>query len=92
MERRELKFHGRVQGVGFRYTAVQTSANFAVTGWVKNLPDLTVQMVVEGEPGEVDRFLAELERQILRGYGKVRESELVESGPATGDFVEFSVR
>ena len=39
-------FSGRVQGVGFRYTSNQIAWRFDVTGWVKNLPDGSVQMVV----------------------------------------------
>jgi acylphosphatase len=57
-ERREVYFEGEVQGVGFRYTAQRVAAKFAVTGYVRNLPDGRVLLVAEGHPSEVDRFLA----------------------------------
>jgi acylphosphatase len=53
-------FQGRVQGVGFRYTTKDTARGFDVRGWVKNLPDGTVELQVDGEPDEVTAFLKEL--------------------------------
>ena len=50
-------FSGMVQGVGFRYTARRIAQGYAVAGYVRNLPDGTVELVAEGEPGEVERFL-----------------------------------
>ena len=47
-QRREVYFSGRVQGVGFRYTVRMVASRFAVTGFVKNLPDGRVQLVAEG--------------------------------------------
>ncbi len=51
-------YSGRVQGVGFRYTAQHLAAGYAVAGYVRNLPDGDVELVAEGEPDEVERFLA----------------------------------
>ncbi len=53
-------FEGRVQGVGFRYTVKDLARGFEVTGWVKNLPDGTVELQVAGEPGEVADFILEI--------------------------------
>ena len=50
--RLHVYYSGHVQGVGFRYSAKQLSLEFDVTGWVKNLPDGRVEMVIEGERGE----------------------------------------
>ena len=50
-------FSGRVQGVGFRYSAKQLALGFDVTGWVSNLDDGRVEMQVMGEPLEVADFL-----------------------------------
>src|SRR4029079_16800556 len=60
LERRQVYYSGRVQGVGFRYTARQIAGRFAVTGFVENLGDGRVHLIVEGETREIDRFLAEL--------------------------------
>ena len=66
MERREIRFTGRVQGVGFRATARAIAARHAVTGWVRNEPDGSVLMQIQGAPAEVDRTLDELNRAMHR--------------------------
>ena len=45
--RRRLVYHGRVQGVGFRYTARSIARRHPVSGWVRNLPAGTVELLVE---------------------------------------------
>ena len=53
-------FEGRVQGVGFRYTIKELSRGFDVCGWVKNLPDGSVELQVMGESDEVESFIKEI--------------------------------
>lgn len=53
-------FRGRVQGVGFRYAVKNLARSFDVCGWVRNLPDGTVELQVTGEPGEVNGFIREI--------------------------------
>ena len=50
--------HGRVQGVNFRYYTLQTANQLALTGWVCNRPDRTVEVVAEGPPAALERLLA----------------------------------
>ena len=50
--------HGRVQGVGFRYTAREAALDFGVAGWVRNLPDGAVEIVAQGPPAAVARMTA----------------------------------
>jgi acylphosphatase len=57
---RQVIFEGRVQGVGFRYAAKELARGFEVCGWVKNLPDGTVELQISGEAGEVAEFIREL--------------------------------
>lgn len=47
--RKHMIFHGRVQGVGFRYTAKYLARSMNLTGWVKNEYDGTVVMEVQGK-------------------------------------------
>jgi acylphosphatase len=56
-ECRRAYFSGRVQGVGFRVTAYQLARDFRVVGFVRNLRDGRVELVVEGEPAEIDALL-----------------------------------
>lgn len=46
--RKRIVFHGRVQGVGFRYNAKYMAQSMGLTGWVKNEYDGTVLMEVQG--------------------------------------------
>ncbi len=59
MVRTVATVYGRVQGVGFRDTVVAHAWNFAVAGTVRNLSESgAVEIDVEGEPHEVEMFLA----------------------------------
>lgn len=58
--RMTVVFRGRVQGVGFRYTAVELAAAFPVSGTVENLPDGTVRLVVEGTREACEAYLEAL--------------------------------
>ncbi|HYT94416.1 MAG TPA: acylphosphatase [Gemmataceae bacterium] len=55
--RKRVLYAGQVQGVGFRYTTRRLADGFAVAGCVRNLPSGEVELIAEGEPGEVQRFL-----------------------------------
>lgn len=65
-------FTGRVQGVGFRYSAVQVAKEFEVTGFVKNLADGRVQLEAQGTKGEVDAFVKAVEERM---HGFIRKTE-----------------
>jgi len=85
--RSEVLYSGRVQGVGFRWTARQIAEGFAVTGFVKNLADRRVQLVVEGAPDEIDRFLAEIAERM---GDHIRDISAA-SAPAKGEFHTFEI-
>lgn len=59
--RKRLRFHGRVQGVGFRYTASHYANDLRLTGWVHNEYDGTVLMEVQGSPEGIDQLLGLLQ-------------------------------
>jgi acylphosphatase len=63
---KRVYYTGRVQGVGFRYTAQHLAQGFPVTGYVRNLPGGQVELVAEGEPDDVAAFLAAVARQMSR--------------------------
>ena len=72
-EVRRYFFEGRVQGVGFRYSTRQLAMGFDVVGWVRNLADGRVEMLVAGESQELDEFLEEIHDSPLGHY--IREQE-----------------
>ncbi len=65
-------FRGQVQGVGFRRTAYQLAQSFAIGGFVRNQPDGSVLLELEGAAGEVDKFLARLQETMK---SKITEME-----------------
>lgn len=60
---RKVIFEGRVQGVGFRYTVKELARGFEVCGWVKNLPDGTVELQAMGEAAELEAFIREIREE-----------------------------
>lgn len=58
--RRRVVFHGRVQGVGFRYTARFAAESLGLTGWVKNEWDGSVLMEVQGGELLVNKLMVRL--------------------------------
>ena len=58
--RRHICFYGRVQGVGFRFTAMQLAQGLGLTGWVKNEWDGTVSMEVQGREALIQKLLVGL--------------------------------
>jgi acylphosphatase len=83
-----VTFRGNVQGVGFRYTTVRVASSFTVTGCVMNMPDGTVEMVVEGERDEITAFLEAVCDRMGR---HIRDHDVQWKTP-TGEFSEFGVR
>jgi len=81
-------FSGRVQGVGFRYTASDLARDFAVTGYVKNLRDGGVELLAEGEPDEIDRFLATVRERMRGNIRDVKSRDCA----AQGTYRDFIIR
>ena len=80
-------YSGNVQGVGFRATAVMIARDYSVTGWVKNLADGRVQLLVEGPEHDVTKFL-----KAIRDHwkGDIKKEETEEQKP-TGKFKKFEI-
>jgi acylphosphatase len=87
-ERRQVFYSGQVQGVGFRYTTHSIARGYQVTGYVQNLPDGRVELVAEGDPNELDHFLAEVTDRL---GGRLRDQRC-DRRPALGEFASFEIR
>ncbi len=86
--RRQCFFRGRVQGVGFRYTAKNIALQHNISGYVKNLPDGRVELVMEGPDQEMDQVIQALNNRMT---GFIREIDL-NTLPATGEFEQFHIK
>jgi acylphosphatase len=82
MVRYTVHFSGHVQGVGFRYTARDIAGNHDLAGYVQNLHDGRVLLVIEGEAEHLEAYLESLTRQMGRFVG----SRTLDRSPATGEF------
>lgn len=80
---------GLVQGVGFRYATQRMARRLDLTGFVRNLPDGRVEVVVEGPPDKVK----ELESWLHHGppMARVDRIESFDLEP-TGQYTDFSIR
>ena len=61
-------YSGRVQGVGFRYTAKNVATGYEVTGTVRNLADGRVELVAEGLKDELEAFQEGIRESGLGGF------------------------
>ena len=84
MTRLHFIFHGRVQHVGFRYTAYYFTRQLYITGWVDNLSDGTVEMEAQGNPIQLQKLLSKLKGQFRIDHIEV---EKIESIPYERRFV-----
>ncbi|MBN1195976.1 MAG: acylphosphatase [Candidatus Aminicenantes bacterium] len=62
METRRYTVTGRVQGVGFRFSARQTAWKLGIRGWVRNNPDGSVTIMAKADPGQLQVFESFLQR------------------------------
>jgi len=67
-QRVHLKITGAVQGVGFRDFTARAARELSVVGWVRNLPDGSVELVAEGK----DDAVAELQKKVSKGPSGAR--------------------
>ena len=86
--RRTVRYSGTVQGVNFRRSTARVAEGYSVLGYVRNEPDGTVRLVVEGRPGVLSRFLTDV-GEVMDGY--IAEAA-VEETLATGEFSRFEIR
>lgn len=84
-----LIISGRVQGVGFRFSAHDEAKDLALAGWVRNLPGGDVEIVAEGRREKLKMLVAWAHLGPSSAHvTDVREEWL----DFTGEFTEFRIR
>lgn len=81
-------FSGHVQGVGFRYSVLQSAKEFEVAGFVSNLADGRVQLEAEGGEAEVTSFIDAVQEK-MHGYIRKMERRVQRGAPR---FSGFSIK
>ena len=83
-----VHYSGHVQGVGFRFSALDVAKEFEVAGFALNLADGRVQVEVEGLKSDVDAFLDALAERM---HGHIRKVERSDQERAR-QFSGFTIR
>jgi len=60
ISRRHYLFDGRVQGVGFRFTAKMIADGLGLTGWIMNCTGSQVEMEIQGNQESIDKMIAQI--------------------------------
>jgi acylphosphatase len=79
---------GRVQGVGFRYSAIREARRLGLRGMVRNLGDGSVEVIAEGGLDALDSLLEWLRRGPPGAF--VRGVEAIHV-PPSGQYEDFEV-
>lgn len=85
----ELLVSGRVQGVGFRYFALQTAQIYQMHGYVQNRVNGSVKIIAQGKPAHIQAFIAAIKAGPSRGF-----IDSVQLSPITAaiQYQDFHVR
>ena len=77
---------GRVQGVGYRYFTQNLANTMGLSGWVRNLPDGTVEVLGIGGKEELERFLHKLKAGPIGSHVKGVDFQWLEDQKAHSSF------
>ena len=88
-KRLHLKIYGRVQGVGFRWSAAKQARVLGLYGWVRNCEEGCVETAVEGDEGAMEKYRVWCKKGPM--FAKVESME-EEWGEYTGVHATFEMR
>ena len=84
---KHIFFSGRVQGVGFRFTALRIAQRYSLAGYVRNCPDGRVEMLAQGFAGDIEDCLRDISESFA---GYLKNSEINEV-PANPEYKSFQI-
>ena len=82
---KHIIFKGRVQGVGFRFTAHNIAKRNMLTGFVRNLPDGSVEMLAQGQLQDIEDCIRDLEETF--GNMQIQTNDM----PANPKYNDFKI-
>ena len=87
MVAKHIIFIGRVQGVGFRFTAHRMASRHQLAGFVRNLRDGTVEMLAQGPAEDIEECVQDI-KESMAGY--VRQT-LIDDVPPDPKYTDFKI-
>ena len=84
---KHIIFKGRVQGVGFRYTAQRIASLSQLTGFVRNLPDGSVEMLAQGSQKDTENCL----QDIKESFGDYIRETIINDIPPDPRYTNFQI-
>ena len=88
IRRVHVYYSGRVQGVGFRYTAEGLALGLKLVGWVKNMPDGRVELVCEGPKEKIEELFSRIQKSDLGPH--IKKVDVSWEAPKN-EFKDFTV-
>ena len=79
--------HGQVQGVGYRNWTRRSANELGLTGWVKNLPDGTVEVLIEGREDAVTK----MQHRFFEGPPLAAVREVHAQGEESGETQKYNL-
>jgi acylphosphatase len=84
---RRIVFVGRVQGVGFRFTAFNRANRYGLTGQVRNMPDGSVEMIAQGSADDIADCVRDI-KESFRDY--ITQTKIEEIAPQS-EYKDFKI-
>jgi acylphosphatase len=84
---KHIIFTGQVQGVGFRFTVFNIANHHQLTGFVRNLPDGTVEMLGQGPVQAINDSIQDI-KEYFSNY--IREIKITEI-PPNSQYKDFKI-
>lgn len=84
---RLITFSGRVQGVGFRFTAQRIACRYGIKGYVRNLPDGSVEMFAQSTGENIAETLKDISETFK---ANLRDTKIV-NVTANSKYKEFCI-
>ena len=82
---KRIIFVGRVQGIGFRFTALDIANRYRLTGMVRNVPDGTVEMIAQGPSDDIADCIRDI-KEAFEDYIRETKTEEVPPDPQYTNF------
>ena len=82
---KHIIFIGRVQGIGFRFTALDIANRYKLTGMVRNVPDGTVEMIAQGPSDDIADCIRDI-KEAFEDYIRETKTEEVPPDPQYTNF------